>query len=193
MDERAMSTLMISINELDGSTSLAQAPSSEGKHGKTKGAPMIWLYIGIGLIVFLWLVLRVRAYFRHGKYLTHHSNGNKQYEGEYDHGKRIGLWIYWAEEGYKSSEDNYVKGKKHGMSRTWYSKGQLASEDEYVNGKLHGRHIMYLPDGKTEETGQYENGKRHGKWRMYLPSGALDCVEVYEHGKLSKMEAGDYG
>jgi len=38
-------------------------------------------------------------YRRHGRWITYHSNGQKQSEGLYELGEQKGTWTYWDEKG----------------------------------------------------------------------------------------------
>jgi hypothetical protein len=48
-----------------------------------------------GYIRRVWL----NEYKRHGHWVTYHANGQKESEGNYKHGEKVGTWSYWDDDG----------------------------------------------------------------------------------------------
>jgi hypothetical protein len=48
---------------------------------------------------------------RHGPFTEWYVNGQKSNEGTYEHGKQVGLWMYWDESGRKTAERIYKDGE----------------------------------------------------------------------------------
>ena len=59
----------------------------------------------------------------------------KHSEGHYEHGKEIGLWIYWHSNGKKSAKGYYEQGLKTGKWTFWCYDGIKSSEEYYNNGR----------------------------------------------------------
>ena len=65
---------------------------------------------------------------------TYYSNGNKQYETEYQNNKCHGKETLWDKNGNKLWERNYRNGRPHGKHISWYENGNKLCEMEYRNG-----------------------------------------------------------
>jgi hypothetical protein len=71
----------------------------------------------------------------HGPYLSLHATGKKAVEGQYENGKRQGLWTTWDENGQKVEEVTFVDGQYHGARTQWVN-GVKTVEEHYSMGKL---------------------------------------------------------
>ncbi|MGY8984960.1 MAG: hypothetical protein ACKVHG_10270, partial [Sphingomonadales bacterium] len=49
---------------------------------------------------------------RDGKFSSYHDNGNLEYEGCFEDGKRIGCWRFYNNDGGLSKEQNYKNGNE---------------------------------------------------------------------------------
>jgi len=95
---------------------------------------------------------------KHGLFTFYFENGNKQGEGRYSHGKRVGDWKWWHESGSVQSLGNYGKdGKFNGEWKSFYENGQLAGERNYKSGKKVGQWKWYFDNGKKSAVEQYMN------------------------------------
>ncbi|MHC4840094.1 MAG: toxin-antitoxin system YwqK family antitoxin [Planctomycetota bacterium] len=70
-----------------------------------------------------------------------HENGSKEYQGEWNQGKRTGFW-FW---------------------RT--ASGATVEEGTYLDGKRHGEFSFFHKNGILKETGEYLDDKRIGEWK----------------------------
>jgi uncharacterized protein (TIGR02145 family) len=95
-----------------------------------------------------------------------YPNGNKEREGNWVKGKRVGRWVFWYESGQKSGEGNWVNGERDGTMTGWYENGHKAVEANYVNGGQHGTATRWYEGGQKEVEGNFVNGKLEGrpKW-----------------------------
>ena len=80
---------------------------------------------------------------------TYYENKQMQMDGEYNDGKRNGLWV------------------------SWYMNGNKWSEGAFKNGKSEGRRVTYFENGKVRYERAYKNDQRIGKWRFYDETGKL--------------------
>ncbi len=62
-------------------------------------------------------------------------NDKKQEVGNYNMGKREGMWTTYHKDGMKLSETPYVRGEANGISKTWDVNGMLRKKIEYKDGK----------------------------------------------------------
>lgn len=92
----------------------------------------------------------------HGTSLAWHPNGQKQSEGSYDYGKRVGHFQYW------------------------HANGQLAAEGEFKNDQYDGRWIWWHENGQKAIVGKYDEGHLVGEWRWWNEMGRLADRKTYD-------------
>lgn len=79
-----------------------------------------------------------RNYFKDGKYIHWHENGQKQLEGNYKNNKLNGKWVAWYKSGTKRFEVEFENGENAGQWRSWGENGEEQVNMNYKNGKLNG-------------------------------------------------------
>lgn len=123
----------------------------------------------------------------HGKYRKLYDNGNLRYEGQFDHGKEIGIFKFYAITGEKnpivikefSPKTDSVNVKFYALS------GKLESEGKMLNKSREGLWKYYFPDGKTlMSTENYKKDLLDGETRIFYKNGKLTEVSQYKNGKL---------
>ncbi len=62
---------------------------------------------------------------RHGPAIQWWPNGNKEWEGSYDHGKSEGPWVYYHRNGKKRMEGNYANDHEVGDWVDYGTDGQI--------------------------------------------------------------------
>lgn len=152
---------------------------------------------------------------RHGKW-SKNFKGTKQkrYEGEFNHGKEVGLFKFYKLIKGKSSltatkqfnTDNNIadvtfftsagkvisKGKMKG--KTYIGKWEyfhnkkenavMTVENYNDSGELHGKKIVYYDNGKVAEEINYVNGKIEGVSNWYSLKGVKLKAFTYENNQL---------
>jgi len=108
--------------------------------------------------------------------------------GQFDHGKKMGLWISFSNDGV--STDSTFYADNHVTSHRGY----------YLNGRLRdsvwtapdgtGISRGYWEDGKPEHTGQVTNWEKSGPWSYYTRQGILCSVETMQADTIAS--ATDY-
>lgn len=91
-------------------------------------------------------------------------------DGEYDHGKRTGLWRFWDEDGRLIEESSYSDDQKDGVDRLILADA-IEESATYVRGAKTGPYTRTASGRKAEE-GTYLDGKRTGIWTTYWDSGS---------------------
>ena len=79
-------------------------------------------------------------------------------DGEYDDGKKDGLWTYWDKKGIKEKEIIFEKG------------------DDILWS-------FFAPNGNKTREGQMEEGKEEGVWTFYDENGIKERETEYKSGK----------
>lgn len=151
---------------------------------------------------------------RHGVWKKNFENTNVlRYEGEFFHGKEIGLFKFYKNIEGKAvltatkqfnKENNIAKvtylastgkiisqGEMNGKKRigTWtyyHNKTKnILSKDHYnSNGELEGERLVYYPDGVLAQKETYSNGKLNGSALSYSTKGILIKNYTYQNGEL---------
>lgn len=149
---------------------------------------------------------------RHGVWKKAYPDSQQlRYEGEFNHGKEIGVFKFYCEECGKqpsvvsmfNEKDNSawvqyftIKGKlvsegkmidkeREGEWVAYHEKSkQVMSREFYKDGKLHGKQTTYYPDGKVTEEITYSNGIKEGENLYYSPEGVLIKKLQYRNDQL---------
>lgn len=157
--------------------------------GVRRGGRQIWQF---------WLQLVDESYDRRGKhdgdYTIFRSKKVMRVHGQFDHGKRDGLWTWNDRDANKEREGNYVDGKRDGPWTEWYE-NKIVFTGSYAQGKPDGEFIYY--DRNQNELGRFEIKNGTGTmltfWpnkkvasRQHLAQGVADGVsqELTNRGKV---------
>ncbi|OIQ30667.1 MAG: hypothetical protein BM564_00165 [Bacteroidetes bacterium MedPE-SWsnd-G2] len=137
-----------------------------------------------------------------------------RYEGQFDHGKEIGVFKYYKLVNGKSvlsATKSFNANNALSDVKFFSSTGKLISEgrmngkvyigkwifyqnktdgklsEEYYNdeGKLEGERTVYYPNKKVAEVVNYKNGIRQGKSSIYAENGVLIKVYYFENDELN--------
>ena len=93
----------------------------------------------------------------HGPYLALHPNGKKAVMGQYENGKRTGLWTTFDAAGGKVEEVTFVNDLYEGLRTQWMN-GKKSIEETYVAGKKQGAQRTWDAAGKVTIT-QFVNDR----------------------------------
>ncbi|MHB1146193.1 MAG: toxin-antitoxin system YwqK family antitoxin [Lutibacter sp.] len=148
---------------------------------------------------------------RTGVWKKYYDNKNIRYEGQFEAGKEIGIFNYYAElnsahpilvksytegsdnakvsyfyEGGKLESEGTMNGKNRIGKWTYYNTDgkTIISEENYENGLLHGTATTYFSPGKITEVLTFKDGVLHGNVLRYSSEGILLDDLQYENGKL---------
>lgn len=145
-----------------------------------------------------------------GAWKKSYSSGSVRFEGQFDKGKEVGVFKFYAETSTKPIivktfdsistkasvvyyQENGVlesKGEMEGTERIgkwiyFYPDGKtLMLEENYEKGVLEGLFKSYFKNGKTSELLLYKNGKLHGNCKRFADNGVLIEDLNYTMGKL---------
>lgn len=151
---------------------------------------------------------------RHG-YWSKNYDGTEQkrYEGQFNHGKEVGLFKYYKLERKKSvlsATKEFNENDSTALVKFFTSKGKLVSQgkmngklyvdkwlyyhknndgiltEEHYNpaGQLHGKRLTYFENGQLAESLQYKNGLLDGNSIWYSNTGQLYKSLEYKDGEL---------
>lgn len=149
---------------------------------------------------------------RHGHWKEYFDNDKRQpkFEGQFAHGKKIGLFKFYQEgvkhpvalmefdpgsevveakyltqKGKTISEGKMVDQQRTGLW-TYYHKNsdKIMMIENYRNGELHGEKKIFYDNGVLAEEAIYVNGKLHGPRKVYSVKKVVLEDLNYENGEL---------
>jgi len=91
-------------------------------------------------------------------------------EGEYDDGKKDGLWTYWDKKGIKEKEILFEKGDDILWS-FFAPNGNKTREGQMVDGKEEGVWTFYDENGIKERETEHKSGKEDGIYSLWYDNG----------------------
>jgi antitoxin component YwqK of YwqJK toxin-antitoxin module len=127
-------------------------------------------------------------------------------EGEYDDGKKDGLWKYWDKKGIKEKEiifekgddilwlffgtngnktreGQMVDGKEEGVWTFYDEEGIKERETEHKSGKEDGIYSLWYDNGQKQEEGPYKVHTRIGLWTWWHDNGEKWQEGAYLNGE----------
>ena len=151
----------------------------------------------IALVIFLFITTMLTAQSslnqfdtagkRHGEWKKLHQNGNIRYKGNFNHGKEIGTFKFYAITGEIHPVVIKEFTAKNNITDVQFfsSKGILESQGQMDGKKRMGIWTYFFKDKKTVlSTESYKNGLLDGEFKIYYKSGILTEVSQYKLGKL---------
>ncbi len=152
---------------------------------------------------------------RHGKWIKKFKNGNIRYQGNFDHGKEIGVFKFYSLASPKqpliiktfNTENNIAhaqffdtaykrlisEGDMQGKNRIgkwlyYHNDGiTVMQEENYINGVLDGKYTTFFKNKKPTIETNYKNGKLHGSYKRYSIQGVVYQDLHYKNGKLDGL------
>jgi len=143
-----------------------------------------------------------------GEFTEQWAEGDKgvKTKGQYENGKKTGLWVYFDKYGQKEKEETFANDKLEGKQTMYdgsniskifnfkndvkngefaiYQEGRLREKGTYVDDRIEGVHIQYYANGKpsSEYTIPHNpNGERIEK--DYAQTGNIRAERRYENGR----------
>lgn len=92
---------------------------------------------------------------RHGRFTSWYENGQKKFEGMFEHEIRSGEFSWWHENTQKAVTGAFKENERHGLWSWWHENGQKAIQGQYDNGKLIGKWSYWTAGGKLERKVDY--------------------------------------
>lgn len=123
-----------------------------------------------------------------GLHKEYYSNGELYVEGEFDHGKAVGKWVFHHENGKVAKEVTYKAGRPEGEVKVYNPDGKLVSRREYAAGLRTGVWDTFSEDGEQKlREENYKDGKANGAFRTWYTNGQLRQETQFVDGKLEGL------
>ncbi len=157
--------------------------------GTRTGKRTIWQF---------WALVFEEQYDFHGRfdgpYVVWRDKKVARFKGDYEHGKKVGPWVWNDRANNKEREGSYVAGKRDGVWNEWFE-NKLTFTGTYVTGKPDGTFIY--SDRNANELGRFDikdgtgtmltfYGNRKVATKEHVVKGAHDGVyqELTLRGKV---------
>jgi antitoxin component YwqK of YwqJK toxin-antitoxin module len=124
---------------------------------------------------------------RHGLWKKKFKNGKIRYQGEFNHGKEIGIFKFYS---IKTSKHPTIIKEFNDLNSyamvKFYSKRGVIESIGKMNGKDRvGPWIYYHKDGKTTMQEEfYVNNKLNGDFKTFYPNKKPTILTIYKNGKI---------
>ena len=107
----------------------------------------------------------------HGEYKMFGLSGEVLIEGNYDTGKRQGLFVNYYPNGNLQRETIYKDGIREGTTKVYDQDGSLIQEAVFQNDTLSGDLKLYNTEGQLIGQTEFQKGKPQGLVIEYFPGG----------------------
>lgn len=131
----------------------------------------------------------------HGSYRLYNSLGALQGSGQFDNGRRVGLWVFWDSGGTKAIELSYVDSTKEGPCQMWFgsfampsSAGQKKLEVHFANGLQDGKKRTWWANGRPKCDTELKAGAVTAA-RCWTPEGEPVPFADASRAARSELEA----
>ncbi len=143
----------------------------------------------------------------HGLWVKYHDNGEKRYQGRFEHGTPVDTFKYYFDDGalrtvniFRGKTGNCMslqygeeilaakglyRNKKRDSIWTFYDREQnVIARENYEQGKKQGVSEKYHDNGKLAEVFHFQNDVKNGSWKQFYESGAKMATGQYKDGQL---------
>jgi len=110
-------------------------------------------------------------------------------EGEFQDGRKVGLWKAYYPSGKLKSEITHENGRPKGPYTTYYENGQIEERGNWVLNKNMGKFTRYYENGQLMIEGNWNGGKEDGAVKEYYANGDLMSVRVFNGGKMDAAKS----
>lgn len=114
-----------------------------------------------------------KNYVNHGAWKMFATNGDVIAEGQYDMGKRIGMWTRYVGRNDSAVFNDQPYNK---------FKAPFISQANFANGVIDGEWLIEDADKRKVVQITFKNGERHGPSIAWLPNGKMYRQATYDEG-----------
>ncbi|MCL2651519.1 MAG: hypothetical protein FWD60_10920 [Candidatus Azobacteroides sp.] len=128
-----------------------------------------------------------------GEYTEQWAEGDKamKTKGQYENGKKTGLWIYYNQYGQKEREETFADDKLDGK-QTFYDRSEKVSKYyNYKNDVKDGEYAVYS-NAVLSEKGTYVNDRVEGLRTYYYPNGKSQRETLLPHNPNGERVEKEY-
>ena len=128
-----------------------------------------------------------------GEYTEHWAEGDKaiKTKGQYENGKKTGLWEYGNKYGNKEKEETFANDKLEGK-QTYYDGKDVSKYYYYKNDVKDGEYAIYRSNNVLLEKGTYVNNRVEGLRTYYYPNGKPKTEDIIPHNPKGERIEREY-
>lgn len=118
-----------------------------------------------------------------GVALRYFSNGQRESEESFLHGRRNGSLRRWFDNGQLAFESSYMSGRREGITTSWWGNGNLRSQTTYVDDRTHGIAWSWYRGGEKFKRYSFAAGQPVGLQQAWRLNGKLFSNFEYRNGR----------
>jgi len=128
-----------------------------------------------------------------GEFTEQWAEGDKPMKttGQYENGKKNGLWVYFNRYGDKEKEENYINDKLEGKQTFYERGGEISKYYHYKNNVYDGEYAVFR-EGRLNEKGTYVNNRKEGLQTRYYADGKIQSERIIPHNPNGEQIEKDY-
>jgi antitoxin component YwqK of YwqJK toxin-antitoxin module/predicted negative regulator of RcsB-dependent stress response len=115
----------------------------------------------------------------------YYPTGELRSEYEYEKGKAVGQWKYYARAGHLERADDYADNQLHGKVIEYFSDKRVKSITHYKEGELHGHFESFHANGSKRISAWYQDGLLQQQWLSYYTNGKIKDDDYYVNDQLN--------
>lgn len=118
------------------------------------------------------------------KTMEGYGPNDKIEEGDYENGRKVGVWKTYYPGGAIKSEITFENGRPKGAYKTYYKNGQVEEQGNWALNKNTGSFKRYYENGQVQQDFNFnESGKRDGQQKYFYENGQLMIEGDWNGGK----------
>jgi antitoxin component YwqK of YwqJK toxin-antitoxin module len=103
-------------------------------------------------------------------------------KGQYENGKKTGLWVYRDKFGQKEKEESYLNDRLDGKQVIYKANGKVSKYYHYKDGNKNGEYAVYFSvNDHMSEKGTYVNDRLDGLHTIYHQNGKVSMENMKPH------------
>ncbi len=123
-----------------------------------------------------------------GHFEYFYPNKNLQSTGDYQNGKKEGVWLSFYTDASIKDSTTYLHDKKIGTSYQWHQNGFLGDSAVW-NTDGSGVEVAWFDNGNPSFAGMYAaENKMMGKWQFFHRNGKVSSIELFNDGVLKDKQ-----
>src|SRR5205823_6413236 len=130
-------------------------------------------------------------YLRHGKETWFYSDGRKQWEANYEDGRKSGAETYWSSEGEVEWQWQHAPAGLNGWTQFWPN-GKKKSESSWIEGRCTGVASLWDPEGRKLSERKFKNGVMEAGLAWSVKAQLCKGDQMYSDRKYKFTAIPDY-
>lgn len=119
---------------------------------------------------------------KHGRWIGNYPNSTaKSYEGDFNHGKREGIFRFYHKSGKLKAAMLFSKNGSHARAELYYEDGTLIAKGNYINEQKDSVWTYFGGSKRVRKTESWKNGKLDGPTVVFFePQPGMTNIPPYQ-------------